>query len=76
MEQRRPLETEIMLSANEEKFVFAVARGVRPSHAATSAGYSVGMASVLIRRSRILYALRSMGQNLADIVRSHLSAGA
>ena len=76
MERQRAITSEVRLSDREEAFVFAIARGQVPSRAATSAGYSIGNASVLIRRPRILATLREMAINLADIVRSYLPGGA
>jgi phage terminase small subunit len=69
------VKTTVTLSAPEEAFVLALARGLKPTRAATAAGYAVASARNLLRKPHIDAAVRTIAANLVQTVQ-RMDAGA
>ena len=61
--------TQIELDEREEAFLLALAKGLRPTRAATAAGYSAANAKPLLHKPHMAAAIRHCAANLADAVR-------
>lgn len=61
--------TKIELSDREELFVLALAKGLRPTRAATAAGYSIASARPLLHKPHLAAAIRQCTANLLDACR-------
>ena len=60
--------TVITLSEKEEQFVLHLAKGLRPTRAATAAGYAVASARPLLLKPHIGAAVRHCAANMARCV--------
>lgn len=61
--------TTITLDAREEAFVLGLCRGMKPTAAATAAGYSISSARHQLRKSHVAAAVRHCAANLAAVVK-------
>lgn len=60
--------TVITLSEKEERFVLNLARGLRPTRAATAAGFSVATARPLMLKPHVAAAIRHCAANMTRCV--------
>jgi phage terminase small subunit len=65
----------IELSEREEAFVVALAKGLKPTRAATAAGYSIATARPLLHKPHVSAAIKHCAANLLDACR-RIDAGA
>ena len=56
--------TTIELSAGEESFILGLAKGLKPTRAATAAGYSVATARILMRKPHVAAAIKHCAANM------------
>lgn len=61
------VQTTVILSERERSFVFWLAHGLRPTRAATEAGYSVGSARNLLAKKHIRAAITAIATNTAAL---------
>lgn len=61
--------TPVVLTDREERFLWALANGLRQTRAATVAGYSIGSARNLLAKPHIRAAIAQVAKNTAAIAR-------
>ena len=61
--------TQIELTEREEAFVLGLARGLRPTRAATAAGYSISTARPLLHKPHVAAAIKHCAANMVHAVR-------
>lgn len=58
----------VELTQREMDFVFALAHGLKPTRAATTAGYAVSSAKLLLRKPHVVAAIKAVHRNTQAVV--------
>jgi phage terminase small subunit len=58
----------VELSERERDFVFHLAHGLRPTRAATEAGYAIGSARNLLRKPHVRAAIEAVAKNTSGLL--------
>jgi phage terminase small subunit len=64
------VQTTVTLSPREQRFILALAHGLKPTRAATAAGFSVSSARLLLRKPHVRAALTDVARNTAAVLAS------
>jgi phage terminase small subunit len=62
------VQTTVTLSERERLFVFWLAHGLRPTRAASEAGYAIGSARNLLRKPHVRAALVAIAKNTSTLL--------